>query len=100
MSAIRPGIGKIEALINHREIGDDVAFDSLDQRGPVVYRGILDLAPLNPIARPGTYPINDLAPPALYSAHGAASRRNFRDFGPMRPIRQVIQRLAENAEGF
>ena len=51
MSAVRPRIGEIEALIDHRKVGDDVALHRLHQRRPVVHGRVFDLAALQAIVR-------------------------------------------------
>src|SRR6266852_3665347 len=44
MSAIRARVGEVEALVDHREVGDDIALHRLDDGGPVVDGRVFDFA--------------------------------------------------------
>src|SRR5574340_896977 len=71
MSAVRPRVGKIEALVDHREIRNDVSLHRFYQRRPVIHGRVLDLAAFQPAIAARTHPVNDLAAPALHRAQGA-----------------------------
>ena len=70
------------------------------QRRPVVEGGVLDLAPLQPVAGRRAHPVEDLSPPPFHGAQRTASGRNFLSRGAMRPFRQTGRRGANDGERF
>src|ERR1035437_5170720 len=75
-SALRARIGEIETLVDHREIGDDVALHRLHDGGPIIDRWVLDLTALQAIALCGAHPMQDLAAPAFDGADRTTARRH------------------------
>src|ERR1035438_3414313 len=69
---VRPRVGKVEALVDHRKVRNDVSLDRFHQRWPVVERGVFDLAALQMIIRPGANPMDDFPAPTFDSAQSAA----------------------------
>src|SRR5262249_19988072 len=73
-SAVRSRVGKVEALIDHRKIRNDIRLNSLHQGRPVIHGWILDFAALQAIVSPRPQPMNYFAAPALHRANGATAR--------------------------
>ena len=73
ISAVRPRVRKVETLVDHREIRDDVPLDGFDQGWPVVERRVFDLAAFEMIFRPGANPMDDFPSPSFNGAQGAAA---------------------------
>src|SRR5260370_25324983 len=63
--SIRSRIGKIETLIDDREIRNDISLNRLDQGWPVIERRVLNLAPLKMIVRTSANPMDDFTAPSL-----------------------------------
>src|SRR5260370_6406886 len=74
MSAIRTRVREIETLVDHREVCDDIALHSLDERGPVIDRGVLDLTALQSIVWTRAHPMDDFAAPSFDCAECATIR--------------------------
>src|SRR5579863_10173719 len=87
--SVRPRVGQVEALVDHREIRNDVAFHGFDDSGPIVEGWILDLAALETIVFPGSDPMNDLATPSFDRAKGAPIGRYGLSRGTVRAVWQT-----------
>src|SRR6266545_3221013 len=72
VSAVRPGIREVEALIDHGKIRHDVSLYGLDQRRPVVQGWVLDLAAFEAAVPARPDPMKNLPTPALHGAQRAA----------------------------
>src|SRR5258708_8039198 len=78
--SIRSRVGKIETLVDDREVRNDISLNRLDQGWPVVEGRVIDLATFEMIVGAGTNPMDDFAAPSLDGAQRAAVRGDGRDF--------------------
>src|ERR1019366_7759388 len=97
---VRPRVGKIEALVDHRKIRNDVPLDRFHQRWPVVERRVFDLAAFEMIVRPGANPMDDFSSPSLNGAQREAVRRDGWHGHTELPLKTIRYSLPDDANGF
>src|ERR1051326_73469 len=87
-STVGAGIGKIEAFVYDRKIRDNISQDRLAERGPILQRGIFDLAASETVIASGANPVENFSTPTLYEADrdGTFSERRHLNFN--RAVRQ------------
>src|ERR1019366_7479499 len=97
---VRPRVGKIETLVDHRKIRNDVSLDRFHQRWPVVERGVLDLAAFEMIVRPGANPMDDFPAPSFNGAQCTAVWRDRRHGHTELPLQSIRHSVPNDANGF